>query len=211
MPQIFDLAGRAYTAERWHGAAVTEGEKMKVIFLENEKSQRIRNEFMKRFLLSWEEFQFVHKDWLERMAAKNDAINRKWFDNSYMWDRLAPPFEAVQLNEAAAFLSEQQSSVFFISERGEETWYEGKEYVDYAAQADAGELAEQIKHEWYTAYRLAENYMYDDESFINEDVYVFDEAMNWCVVFTHESTCWRERFTDPVKAAENRYCLICRK
>ena len=26
MPQIFDLAGRAYTEERWHGAAVTEGE-----------------------------------------------------------------------------------------------------------------------------------------------------------------------------------------
>jgi hypothetical protein len=34
--------------------------------------------------------------------------------------------------------------------------------------------------------------------------------MTWFIAFTHETTDWDSELTDPMKAAESRYC-ICTK
>ena len=70
-------------------------------------------------------------------------------------------------------------------------------------------LAEKIEQEWYDSYRLAMQNMYDPDAILPDDLYVFDSSMNWCVVFTHETTDWESEIDDPLKAAESRYCIIC--
>ena len=52
--------------------------------------------------------------------------------------------------------------------------------------------------------------MYDADAFLPEDLYVFDLSMKWCVVFTHETTDWKSEIDNPMKAAESRYCIICK-
>ena len=76
-------------------------------------------------------------------------------------------------------------------------------------EADSYELAETIEREWYDTYRLAEQNMYDPDALLPEDLYVFNSSMEWCVVFTHETTDWEVELDDMMKAAESRYCIIC--
>ena len=51
--------------------------------------------------------------------------------------------------------------------------------------------------------------MYDPDAMLPEDLYVFDLSMEWCVVFTHETTDWESELDNPMKATESRYCIIC--
>ena len=52
--------------------------------------------------------------------------------------------------------------------------------------------------------------MYDADAFLPEDLYVFDASMKWCVVFTHETIDWESEIDNPMKAAQTRYCIICK-
>ncbi len=78
----------------------------------------------------------------------------------------------------------------------------------FAAAAEAGELADRIEGEWYEDYRLFAQGCYAAEHILPEDLYVFNEAMTWLVIFTHETTDWESEWTDPMKAAESRYCIL---
>ena len=160
--------------------------------------------------MSWEEFQVELKDWIAEMEKKSYSINIDWYEQSYMWDRISKDFPRVSMEEALMFLQERSGSVFFMTEKGEDTYYKGKKIVDFIAEADVHDIAERIEQEWYNSYRLAEQNMYDAEAFLPEDLYVFDSSMKWCVVFTHETTDWESQFDNPMKAAESRYCIICK-
>ena len=182
---------------------------MYIKLLENTKD--IREAFISRFVMSWEEFQIKQKDWIAEMAKTDYPVTAELYERTYMWDRMDPAFPRVSMEEALAFLREHSGSVLFMTEKGEEMYYRGIKTVDFIAEADARELAEKIRQEWYGSYRLLEQGMYDRNAILPDDLYVFDRTMKWCVVFTHETTDWEaEERDDLMKAAESRYCLICR-
>ena len=170
----------------------------------------IRDAFLNRFVMSWEEFQIKQKEWIAEMAKTNYPINIEWYEQSYMWDRMNPGFPRVSMEEALAFLKEHCGTVLFMSEKGEDTYYQGKKLINFVAEADADTLALRIEQEWFDSYKLAEQNMYDADAFLPEDLYVFDLSMKWCVVFTHETTDWESEIDNPMKAAESRYCIICK-
>ena len=182
---------------------------MNIKLLDN--ANDIRNAFVDRFVMPWDQFQLVRKDWVAKMTKTNYPINKDWYERSYMWDRMNPDFPHVSMEEALAFLREYSTPVLFMTEKGEDTNYRGIKIVDYVAEADAHALAFRIEREWYDSYRLTAQYMYDPDAFLPDDLYVFDSSMKWCIVFTHETTDWESEIDNPMKAAESRYCIICKE
>lgn len=181
---------------------------MNIRLLDNTKE--ISEAFIKRFVMSWDEFQVKQKDWIAKMAETNYPITIDWYEKAYMWDRMSPDFAGVSMEDALVFLKEHSGPVYFMTEKGEDTYYQGKKLVDFIAEADAHTLAVRIEQEWYDSYRLAAQNMYDAEAFLPEDLYVFDASMKWCVVFTHETTDWESEIDNPMKAAQTRYCITCK-
>ena len=177
---------------------------MNIKLLDN--ANDIRKAFIDRFVISWDEFQIKQKDWIAKTAKANYPITMDWYENAYLWDRMRPDFTGVSMDTALAFLKEHSGPVFFMSEEGEDTHYQGKELVDFVAEADAHTLAARIEQEWYDTYRLAKQNMYDTDAFLPNDLYVFDSSMKWCVVFTHETADWESENNTP----ESRYCIICK-
>ena len=182
---------------------------MDIKLLDN--TEKMRDAFIHRFVMSWEEFQVKEKDWIDKMAESNYPITIDWYEKDYMWDRMNRDFAGVSMETALAFLKEHSGQVFFMTEKGVDIYYQGKKLVDFIAEADAYTLAARIKQEWYDFYRLAEQNMYDASAFLPHDLYVFDSSMKWCVVFTHETTDLESELDDLLlKAAESRYCIICK-
>lgn len=184
---------------------------MKLTFLEDPSG--IRSRFLDRFVLTWEEFQLCQAQWIARLAEKGYEIDLDWYNQAYMWDRMSPDFPSVSFREALAFLRTRKEPVIFLSEAPDHhsrphLSYEGKHYPDFAVTCDAAQLADLIEQEWFEEYRLAEQNMYDPDPVLPSEGYVFDRDMTWCAVFTHETTDWDSELTDPMKAAESRYCIL---
>ncbi len=176
---------------------------MYIKLLDNAKD--IRQVFINRFVMSWDEFQIQHKDWIAEKAKTNHPITLDWYKQTFMWERMSQNSSNVSMKEAVAFLKEHSGSVFFITERGNPACCQ---LVDFIAEADAHILADRIEQEWYDDYRLEVQNMYNPNAFFPSEVYVFDASMKWCVVFTHETTDWESEIDNPMKAAESRVCFI---
>ena len=181
---------------------------MNIKLLDNVKE--ICEAFTDRFVMPWEAFQIKQKDWIAKMEKTGYPITIDWYEKAYMWDKMIPDFTGVSMAAALAFLKEHSGPVFFMAEKGEDTYHQGKKCVDFIAEADAHTLAARIEQEWYDSYRLAAQNMYDADAFLPEDLYVFNSSMKWCVVFTHETTDWESEHDDPTKAADSRFCIICK-
>lgn len=175
-----------------------------------DNTNNLREAFIDRFIMTWEEFQDELKDFIAEMEKKNYSVDIAFYEQSYMWDKMSSAFPRVSLEEALAFLRECRGSVLFMSENSKVPCYRGKMPVDFIAEADAHALAEKIEQEWYGSYRLAMQDMYDPNAILPVDLYVFDSSMKWCVVFTHETTDWESEIDNPMKAAQSRYCIICK-
>jgi hypothetical protein len=176
--------------------------------LENTKD--LSKTFMERFVMSWDEFQVDRKAFITEMEKKNHPVDFTFYEQSLFWDRMGSKFPCVSMEEALAFLREHSGPVFFMGEKSEDGFWRGKRVVDFIAEADAHDLAAKIDQEWYDSYRLAMQDMYDPNAILPSDLYVFDASMEWCVVFTHETTDWESELDNPMKAAESRVCIICK-
>lgn len=170
----------------------------------------IRKAFTDRFVMSWDEFQIKKKDWITKMAETNYLITIDWYEKAFMWDRMDRNFSGASMDAALVFLKEHSGPVYFMSEKDEDTHYQGKYLVDFIGETDAHTLAAKIEQEWYAFYRAAEQDMMLIDAFLPQDLYVFDASMKWCVVFTHETTDWESEIDNPMKAAQSRYCMICK-
>ena len=190
---------------------IKRGEVVNIQLLEN--GSAIRAKFVECFVMTWDEFHVRKAQWIAELAARNYAIDRAWYDHSLMWDRMSPELPSIPFREALAFLRVQKGNVRFLSDV---TAYGTKrrllladcEYIGFAAEWTAGELADLIEEEWFESYRLGMQDCYNPYPVLPEELYVFDPDMTWCVVFTHETTDWESELDDPMKAAESRYCLI---
>lgn len=173
-----------------------------------DNSNDIRQAFINRFVMSWDEFQIMQKDWIAEMEKNNYQINIDWYEHSFMWDRMDPVFSRVFMEDALAFLLEHSGPVLFLAEKGEDTYYQGERIVDFVAETDAHALAAKIKQEWYSSFGLSEQNADDTNALLPEDLYVFDSSLRWCVVFTHEASDLNAQFSNPIKAADSRICII---
>ena len=178
---------------------------MKIVYLEDYES--IKEKFLSRFVRSWEEFQISSKDWIAEMGERGWPVDERWNDQAFLWDKMDPKYSFTSFNEALNFLREKSGSVLFMTET-DILDNARKRNVRYIARADAVELADRIEEEWYEMYRLAEQEMYNPDA-LPCDIYVFDQSMDWCVVFTHETSDIESELDDPMKAAESRCCIIC--
>ena len=184
---------------------------MKLTLLNN--TQEIRKRFKERFLMNWTEFQIVHQKMIANLAARNIVFDEQMYHGSYMWDRMPPSFEDCTFDDALTALREKKGNVLVMGEDDavrccSPLTYNGEKIYNFLFQADAQALAECIQFEWYESYRLAELDMYLADAMLPEDIYVFDESMDWVIVFTHETSDWDAELYDMMKAAESRVCII---
>jgi hypothetical protein len=178
---------------------------MDVRFLE--AADEIRERFIKQFILSWEEFQRQHRPLIAKRAKTRYPIDLQWYQDSYLWDKADPIFQSISFADALTFLQQQSGKVLFMSEQGK---YTTKQIRDSVGEADARELAAEIKKEWLDSYTLSPGW-YDPDAFLTDDLYVFDLSMQWCVIFTHETTLDDPDPEDIMQEAESRLCLIYKK
>ena len=116
--------------------------------LDNAKD--IRQAFINRFVMSWDVFQLLHKDWITKMAKTSCPITKDWYEKAFMWEKMNPNSLDVSMKEAVAFLKKRSGSVFFITEKGNPAYCQ---LADFIAEADVHTLAARIEQEWYDAYR----------------------------------------------------------
>ncbi|MBQ8752524.1 MAG: hypothetical protein IJZ13_05405 [Clostridia bacterium] len=175
----------------------------------------LRSDFMETFLMPWSEYMIVFKDFIADLANKyHTVVDKAFYDRQFMWDRVSSEHASVSFVKALELLRAVDGEVLFMSEEAQyhdycELLYEHERIPDFIAKADARELAELIEYEWFEEHRLAVQDMYRNDIVLPRDLYVFTPAMNWLLIFTHETTEWEVEVDDPLKAAESRLCIAC--
>ena len=171
-------------------------------------SAALRQAFIRKFTMPWEEFQVTHKDWIDGLAAKNHTVT---YGELYLWDLM--DHRAVSFSVALDFLRSMSGEVYVTSERESngghhEFEIDGMEYREVVVRANAAELADLIEYEWYEPYRLDALGMYLTHTVLPADLYVFDESMERLLVFTHETDFWELEDEQPMKCAASRFCMM---
>lgn len=167
----------------------------------------IRQQFDNKFVMNREEFERFHHEWLANCAV--EGIDH--YEKAFLWDRSIPEFTESSFREALDFLRDRDGTVLFTSEdashHSQRTLnLNGEKHSGFLAECDAATLAALIEKEWFEDYELELQGCYNPNPILPQDLYVFDDAMQWCVIFTHETTDLETE--DLMKAAESRFCLI---
>lgn len=171
-------------------------------------SAALRQAFISKFTMPWEEFQATHKDWIDALAAQNYTVT---YGELYLWDLM--DHRAVSFDMALDFLRSMPGEVCITSERvsnGGRHGFEidGIEHTEVVVRGNAAELADLIEYEWYEPYRLDALGMYLTHTVLPADLYVFDESMERLLVFTHETDFWELEDEQPMKCAASRFCMM---
>ena len=86
---------------------------MDINFLES--PQYYRDKFTEKFLMSWDEFQVVLREFIINMEKNNKTIfDINMFNDSHMWDKMHPDYPRVSFAEALDCLRGIKSNVFFL-------------------------------------------------------------------------------------------------
>lgn len=170
--------------------------------------KEIRRAFIQKFTMPWEQFQEANKAWIQRCAAKNYPII---YEERYLWELMDYP--EISFDQALALLRTLPGEVYAMTEN-ESTpccnWikWSGIEYKGGVAKMDARALADRLAYEWYEDWRLSTLDMYLADVVFPYDLYVFDDAMEHLLVFTHENDFWELELEEPMKAAASRFCKV---
>ena len=158
----------------------------------------MREDFIDAFVLSKEDFDMIHPTDREEPEAMGGDLDA-WYAEAYLWEKLSPDLPVVDFDTALSRLREREGTVLFMSE-SEITGkpcallHKGRAVCDFVAMADARELADRVEYEWKEFPRLVREAPH--ELTLPEDFYVFDTALEWVIVFTHET----------VTTPETRFC-----
>jgi len=188
---------------------------MQIIEITILNTPSLRHKFIQNFLISWDEFQISHKDFIENIAKNGNIIfDEKMYNESLMWDKMPTTYPKVSFNKALNFLKSKNHEIIFISETDNYPFafpltYKGENIPSFIAKADAKALASLIEYEWFESYRLAEQGMYNPDFMLPEDLYVFDDSFEWVIVFTHETLDYETESL--MVEAESRLCIMYTK
>ena len=174
-----------------------------------ENAKEIRQAFIEKFTMTWDEFKVSHKEWIDALAAKNYTAT---YEERYLWELM--DHRAISFSKSLEFLRSMQGDVYVMSENechpdNNEFEIDGVEYKNCVAKMNAKELADLIEYEWYEPYRLDALGMYLAHTVLPADLYVFDESMEHLLVFTHETDYWELEDERPMKCAASRFCMMC--
>ena len=177
---------------------------MNISIVDNGKE--IRQAFIQKFTMPWDDFQEAHKEWIERCAAKNYPII---CEERYLWEMM--DYQEISFDQALALLRTLPGEVYAMTENESArccNWIKlnGVEYKGGVARMDARALADRIEFEWYEEWRLSALDMYLADWVFPSDLYVFDASMEHMIAFTHENDFWELELEQPMKAAASRYC-----
>ena len=180
---------------------------MKITLVDN--ANEIRQAFIEKFTMTWDEFKITHKEWIDALAAKNYTVT---YEERLLWELM--DHRAISFAKALDFLRTMQGDVYVMSEHEShpgcnEFEIDGVEYKGCVAKEKAAELADLIEYEWYEPYRLDALGMYLTHLVLPADLYVFDESMEHLLVFTHETDYWELEDEQPMKCAASRFCMMC--
>ena len=158
-------------------------------------SAALRQAFIRKFTMPWEEFQVTHKDWIDGLAAKNHTVT---YGELYLWDLM--DHRAISFATALDFLRSMSGEVYVTSERESngghhEFEIDGAEYTEVVIRGSAAELADLIEYEWYEPYRLDALGMYlTHNGVVRESAKVqVREGREEAPVTAMEFTCDREK------------------
>lgn len=136
--------------------------------------------------------KFIHK-FVDTNADnyKKDITTLKEYSDGmcydgYLWDSLKADYTQIErtMEQAMAYLK-NKGNVFvmwdiFSKQRVPLSRILSNKYPkDTLIEIDSLELSQFISREWSEDYR-------SDEKYLPEDIYIFDNAMNWYVIYTHE-------------------------
>ena len=174
-------------------------------------SLELRQAFMEKFTMTWDEFQISHKDWIDAVAAKNYTVK---YEDRYLWEMMKTEHRAISFAQSLGFLRSMHGDVYVMSESENhpgrnEFEIDGGEHKNCVVKMNAAELADLIEYEWYESYRLDALGMYLTNTVLPADLYVFDESMVHLLIFTHETDYWELEDEQPMKCAASRFCMMC--
>ncbi len=160
----------------------------------------IRKAFTDRFVMSYSDFCRSRK---ESAACMGRCFDEKYFERMLFWEKLSIASSVLPFRDALEYLKNTQGNVLFLTEPSESDirqFCQLNNRREYVAEAAASALAECAAYEWFTDYELADQGCYLADPLLPAELYIFDEGLSWCLIFTHE--------TDETESAESRVCFL---
>jgi hypothetical protein len=144
----------------------------------DDKSE-LRKNFIEKFVDTKKESYKKH------IATLKEYPDGMCYDG-YLWDSLKADYTLIErkMEQAITFL-ESKGKVFVMWDIFSKhrvplnRIFSSKYPKDTLIEIDSLELSKFISREWREDYR-------SDEKYLPEDFYIFDNTMNWYVIFTHE-------------------------
>ena len=77
-----------------------------------DNANEIRQAFIEKFTMTWDEFKITHKEWIDALAAKNYTVT---YEERLLWELM--DHRAISFAKALDFLRTMQGDVSVMSER----------------------------------------------------------------------------------------------
>jgi len=163
-----------------------------------EKKESLREEFIKRFVDTETDF---YKKYINTLKEYSDGM---CYDG-YLWDSLKADYKQIErtMEQAIEYLKHKGNVFVMWDIYSQHRVYDNSKLAinypkDTVIETNSLELCKLIEAEWG-------NYLIGDESFLPEDIYIYDEKLDWYVIFTHEGY---DSYTNS-DLGEDDYIRIC--
>lgn len=176
------------------------GKRVKYEVLEKGKAVSLRKKFIERFI------DDSDPNYIE-MIANTNYEDENCYYNGYLWDYLIGngkyELECSMEDACNTLLSKDKILVMWdvFSDRyvNDPSFFAKNLNRSSVIEVEANEVARAILKEWNDDIK-------GNESYFPDDIYCYDEKLNWCVIFTHET--W-DSYATSDRAQERKYIRIC--
>ena len=158
----------------------------------------LRDRFIKEFINTNHEY---FRKYIGTLRKYPDGL---CYDG-YLWDVLNEAYDNSRvLQEKAITLLKSKSLVYVMWDIYSNYRVVMNDIIrlnnpkDTIISVNANELCDLIEYEWAADWDLGERYL-------PEDIYIFDNSMNWCIIFTHEG----DDSTENPNLNEDDYIRVC--
>jgi len=169
---------------------------LEYILVSDSEKIKLRDKFIRNFINT------------EHEHYKRHIVTLK---EDYLWAVLNEPYDlVVKKQENALAYLKQKETVLVMWDIHHKNGLNDKIRLnnpqDAIISVKTDELCELIEYEWNTDYNSENRYTtFLANRYLPEDIYIFDDTMKWCVIFTHEGD---DNFTNP-ELSEDDYIRIC--
>lgn len=146
---------------------------MKFDIIPDDRAKLLRERFIAEFIDTASENYLHYYD-------KNEYCGR------FLWDSLNAAGGVVTQEQAAEFLT-RFDRVYFMWDFWRKGTVFADEYPNTVIETGGGELGRLAVGEWNAEIEAEKRDCYIEHPQLPSDIYVFDDSLSWCVVFTHES------------------------